>query len=180
MPQPSRIAPFTAAPPMFEIFDAPGPIEIVPTIDPITVTPFPAGTSRRAKAWRLMRETSKAAWYRASKNLPHAERTIFIGIAAFWYRRQYWPTSMELFEFLQQLRHRRYRWILDINNVRPRLTTLNQHRNRAGELVPMVITAGTRRCASRHAQRQRAVGSNPGKVLTWAIPQVGGRQRRAA
>lgn len=114
--------------------------------------------------WRLVRETSRAAWYRAGKSLPLYERVIFVGIAAFYNRHQCWPTSMELFEFLLELKarrplHERYRLVKDINNVRPRLTDMNQ-------MTPaLVVTGARRRCTS-----QRSAGH---VMYEWRIPQLG-------
>lgn len=119
-----------------------------------------------SRRWRLVRATTKAAWYAMRDSLAEHERVVYWGLMAYWNRYQCWPTGMELFEFLDDLRkrkpqHPRYRLIKDINNVRPRLTCLNQR-------DPAVVVTGEKRpCRSRHAN------GNPKVVLTWRIPQVG-------
>lgn len=118
------------------------------------------------RPWRLARETSKAAWYAVRDVLPEQEKAVFWGLLAYWNRHQDWPTGMELFEFLEALRHRRpnhprYRLIKDINSVRPRLTCMNQ------DDPARVVTGPKRPCRSRLAK-----GSTR-PVLTWRIPQLG-------
>jgi hypothetical protein len=129
---------------------------------------FSNAPSDQVRVWRLTRATTKAAWYAVRANLPKHEQAVFWGLLAYWNRYQQWPTGMELFEFLEAKRkrspqHPRYRLIRDINNVRPRLTTMNQ-RDPA-----VVVTGPTRLCTSRQA------ADNPTKkpVLTWRVPQVG-------
>ncbi len=119
---------------------------------------------RQPRVWRLLRETSKAAYYQLGHQIPMDERTVFLGVAAYFYRHQVWPTSMELFEFLSALRakhprHPRYGRIKDVNNVRPRLTELNQR------TPPLVVTGEKRRCTS-----ERSKGH---KMYVWRVPQLG-------
>lgn len=137
------------------------------------------------RPWRLTRATSKAAWYAVRNELSKHEQAVFWGLLAYWNRHQAWPTAQELYEFLRALRrrkprHPRYRLIHDINNVRPRLTTMNQHD------PALVVTGPKRVCQSERAReaRREAVDRRgrddltPLEVLTWRIPQVGEATRR--
>jgi hypothetical protein len=130
-------------------------------------------TTAVVRPWRLTRATTKAAWYAVRGQLTEHEQAVFWGLLAYWNRHQAWPTAYELFEFLRACRartprHPRYRLIHDINNVRPRLTGMNQ-RDPA-----IVVTGPARVCTS---QRAREAGSTL-EVLTWRAPQVGEPLRR--
>lgn len=120
------------------------------------------------RPWRLVRATTKAAWYAVRDILPSHEAAVFWGLMAYWNRHQDWPTGMELFEFLEQLRkrnprHPRYRLIKDINNVRPRLSEMNQR-------DPAVVVTGPKRmCTSVRS----STWANHQVVFTWRIPQLG-------
>lgn len=118
--------------------------------------------------WRLVRATTRQAWYLVRDTLPAREQAIYFGLMAYWNRYQTWPTALELLEFLLELkqrhpRHPRYRGIVDVNSVRPRLTGLNQHE------PPLVVTGAPRLCTSRQARQW----SRRKPVHVWRIPQVG-------
>jgi len=120
------------------------------------------------RQWRLVRETSRRAWYAVRDILPKQQQAVFWGLMAYFNRHQEWPTAMELLEFLQDLRvrrphHPRYRLITDVNSVRPRLSEINSHD------PALVVTGPARLCTSRHEQRK----SRHTPVLTWRIPQLG-------
>lgn len=130
-------------------------------------------------AWRLTRATTKAAWYAVRDRLSKKEQAVFWGLLAYWNRNQTWPTAMELYEFLIELKkrtpnHPRYRLIHDINNVRPRLTSMNQYD------PAIVVTGPTRPCQSARAKEARKLLKGPStlEVLTWRVPQVGDSPRR--
>jgi hypothetical protein len=137
--------------------------------EPQTAPPAP-------RFWRLVRETSRRAWYVVRERLPRRERAVYFGLMAYWNAKQHWPTSQELLEFLLELkrrnpRHPRYRLIIDANSVRPRLTGLNQYD------PPLVVTRATDRrlCQSQRAReaRQLLVGRSTMEVSVYRIPQVG-------
>jgi len=132
--------------------------------EPQTAPPSPP------RLWRMVRETSRATYALMKARLPMQERAVYLGLAAFFYRHQVWPTSSELFEFLVALRdrhpqHPRYRYIVDINSVRPRLSMMSTH----GRVV--VLRGESRPCTSRRST---------GRCLhVWRIPQVGDRLQGA-
>lgn len=118
--------------------------------------------------WRLVRETTRQAWYVVRDTLPNQQRACYVGLMAYWNRYQCWPTSQELLEFLLALKakhpgHPRYRCISDINSVRPALTYLNQND------PPLVVTGEPRLCTSVKSGAQ--LHRRP--VLTWRVPQLG-------
>lgn len=124
----------------------------------------PAPSPPAPRFWRLVRETTKRAWYVVREQLEANERAVYFGLMAYWNRHQHWPTAYELYEFLEDLKHKhpnhpRYRRIKDINNVRPRLSMMNQYD------PPLVVTGEKRRCTS-----QRRAGS---LMYVWRIPQLG-------
>lgn len=136
----------------------------------------PAPSPPAPRFWRLVRATAKRAWYVVRDTLPKRERAVYFGLMAYWNRHQQWPTAMELYEFLIELkrrhpRHPRYRLIVDINSVRPRLTGLNHYN------PPLVVTrtSDQRLCQSNRAQEARRLMRGPSNMLVnvWRIPQVG-------
>lgn len=135
---------------------------------PLPFDPAPSPPSPRF--WRLVRETTRRAWYVVRDTLGPRERAVYFGLMAYWNRHQAWPTSAELLEFLLDLkrrhpRHPRYRLIVDVNSVRPRLSALNQR------TPALVVTGPTRKCTA-HATLARVDARKPA-VLTWRIPQLG-------
>lgn len=141
----------------------------------LALTPQPPAVS----PWRLTRATTKAAWYAVRDQLEKREQAVFWGLLAYWNRHQQWPTAQELFEFLVAMKrrtptHPRYCLIHDINNVRPRLTGMNQH-------DPAIVVTGEKRlCHSARAREARQLLTRPSTLLvfTWRVPQVGDPIRR--
>lgn len=127
---------------------------------------FDAGVTP-PRRWRIIRQTSRAAWIAVRDILPKQQQAVFWGLMAYYNRHQDWPTAMELLEFLQAARlrkpnHPRYRLISDVNSVRPRLSEMNDR------TPPLVVTGDARLCRSRHASSRRRK-----PVMTWRIPQLG-------
>lgn len=113
--------------------------------------------------WRLVRQTSRAMYAELKRTLPARERVVYLGLAAYFNRFQTWPTSRELLAFLLELkrrqpRHPRYRLIVDVNSVSPRLSEMSTH----GRVV--VLRGPSRRCTVKGSMQH-----------TWRIPQVGDR-----
>lgn len=120
------------------------------------------------RTWRLVRATTKAQWYQVREQLHKREQAVYWALMAFWNRHQMWPTGMELLEFCLERKkrrpnHPRYRLIVDVNSVRPRLTGLNQ------KDPALVVTGEPRLCTSEHAR----TSTHRKPVLTWRIPQLG-------
>jgi hypothetical protein len=125
--------------------------------EPQTAPPAP-------RFWRLVRATATGAYAHLKRTLPARERAVYLGLAAYQNRYQHWPTSRELLAFLLELKHRhprhpRYRLIVDVNSVSPRLSGMSTH----GRAV--VLRGPVRRCAVKGTQQ-----------LTWMIPMAGGRR----
>ena len=56
--------------------------------------PFePAPSPPAPRFWRLVRETTKHAWYIVRDTLPARERAVYFGLMAYFNRHQDWPTA---------------------------------------------------------------------------------------
>ena len=151
------------------------PNEPVPSVDLVPAEP----PARPPRVWRVMRATAKAQWVQIRPFLPRMERTIYFGVFAFWNRFNCWPTAAELLEFLLTLKarhphHPRYRWVVNINNVAPRLSSMSHRLDSKGEpKTPLLFISVPRHCTSDLARSHQANGSPARTVMTYRIPQVG-------